>query len=127
MKKRHIFYIVYLVVTVICTVAALVLNPIEREFGGICLVPPTLLGDWMILISGVLIAAMLIFLAAVQIRKEILIKLKKLPPDVPTIHRDMRDASDMSLKIMTSSGIYNEKYDKAEQRRKEREEKQMRE
>lgn len=121
MKKRHIFYIVYLAVTVICIIVALALNP--DTLGTL----PSPQGDLMLLISGVLIAAMLIFLAAVQIRKEILIKLKKLPPDVPTTHRDMRDASDMSLKIMTSSGIYNEKYDKAEQRRKEREEKQMRE
>lgn len=122
MKKRYIFYAVYIAVTVACTMAALILNPFNK-----ILAPPTPQGDLMLMIAGALIGIMLIFLVIVQIKKKILIKLKKLAPDEPYTHQDMKAATDTHVahSIMMTGGLYNEKYDKAVSARKKRSEEQM--
>lgn len=68
-KKRHIFYIIYVIIMLICMIASLVLNPMSRTasphslgtnivFGAI----RTQAGDIMLIITSVLIAIAIIFL-----------------------------------------------------------------
>ncbi len=68
-KKRHIFYIIYIIIMLICMITALVLNPMARTtiselsnndivFG----VSRSLAGDIMLLISTALLAVAIIFL-----------------------------------------------------------------
>lgn len=82
MKKRHIFYIVYFIVTFICIVTALTFNPLHGgTYNGV--VYPVYgdissnTGDVMLAISGILIIVGFLFFVGMQIRKIIIDKTCK--------------------------------------------------
>ncbi len=82
MKKRHVFYIIYLAVTVICTVAALVLNPVHGGMYHGVVYPvygdtSSAMSDIMLAISGILIVVGFLFFVIAHIKKIIISKINK--------------------------------------------------